>query len=105
MAKRIKISEARAKLPQLAQYLRRRPGEVVVIEHRDLDEQLVLTTESYLRYLRTTIRELQKNGAKTFTLAGSITTVLSDEELEMTLREDRSRQTERSKRKLRQVRS
>lgn len=103
MAKRIKISEARAKLPQLAQYLRRRPAEVVIIEHRDLDEQLVLTTESYVRYLRTTIRELQKNGGKPFKLAGSVTSELSDEQLEMTLRQDRSRQAEERKRKLRQV--
>jgi hypothetical protein len=105
MPRRIRISEARAKLPQLAQYLHRRPTEVVLIEHRDLEERLALTTESHIRLLRTMVKELKAAGGRPFKLAGSMTTDLSDEDLEAALRSDRRRQERRSERKLRKMRS
>jgi hypothetical protein len=104
MPKRIKISEARAKLPELARYLRRRPTEVVLIEHRDLDERLALTTERHIRLLQTMVKELKANGSSDFTLAGSITTDLTDDDLEEALQADRKQQERLSESKARRFR-
>lgn len=68
MARRLKISEARGKLPELAKFLSRHPDKTVVLEHRDLDERLVVTTERYLRYLETAVKELNKRSARRFRL-------------------------------------
>ena len=85
MTRRLKISEARGKLPQLAKYLARHPAEVVLVDHRDLDDRIALTTEGHLRYLEAAVRELKKQVARPFRLAGSISSDLSDEELEAAL--------------------
>jgi hypothetical protein len=85
MPRRINISEARARLPELARYVIDSPERVVMIEHRDLADTLVLTTESHLDYLHTVIRELRKQNGSEFRLAGSIQSDLSAEELEAEL--------------------
>lgn len=92
MARRIKISEARGKLPELAKYLVSHPDQVVWVEHRDLGERLALTTEAHIRYLETMVRELRKQVSRPFKLAGSITTDLDDRELEAALRETKEEQ-------------
>lgn len=78
----MKISEARARLPELAKRVVREAGAVEYIEHRDLPERLALTTESYIRFLETTVTELKRMRAEPFSLEGSITSTLSNEELE-----------------------
>src|SRR5688572_21991962 len=94
MRRRIGISEARGKLPELAKHLARNPTDVVLIEHRDLRERIAMTSEENLRYLETMADELRKQAAGSFRLAGSITSQLTDDELEAALarlREDAAR--------------
>ena len=80
MARSISISEARA--PELMKYLRRSPHQVVFIEHRDTSERLAIITESHLRYLESVTGAARRRGAASFKLLGSMTSVLSDEEIE-----------------------
>jgi hypothetical protein len=89
---RLKISEARGKLPELAKYLVRHPDQVVLVEQRDLGERIALVTEGRLRYLETLVEELRKQVSRPFQLAGSITSELSDAELESALQEMREEQ-------------
>ena len=102
MARSISISEARAQLPALAKYLRRSPNQVVFIEHRDMPERLALITEARLRYLESLVKAAAKRGNGTFELAGSMTSNLTDEELEEELsrikREDRERSATKTSR-------
>ena len=81
MPESLSISEARSRLPQIAQSLVREPGSVVYIEHRDMDERLAVTTESHLRYLETMVSQLKRRAAQPFTLAGSIQSELSPAQL------------------------
>lgn len=85
MARSISISEARARLPALAKYLRRSPDQVVFIEHRDIPERLALITEARLRYLESLVEAAARRGKGTFRLAGSMTSKLTDQELEAEL--------------------
>lgn len=105
MRRRINISEARGKLPELARFLSRHPDAVVLVEHRDLPERLALTTEGHLRYLEARVEELQKEASRPFRLAGSITSELSDEELEVRLQELRRKEAMLAERKLRELAS
>ncbi len=77
----IGISEARARLPELAGRVASRPGEVVVIENRRRGERVVLTAESYLRSLEEVVAEAQKQAGKAFELEGSIESDLDADEL------------------------
>ena len=86
MELRIPISEARARLPELAQRVMDAPGEKVIIEHRDRKERLVLTAESYVAMLEATVTELRSRMGGGFKLAGSLSTELSDAELTAALR-------------------
>ena len=85
---RLSISEARARLPELAQLVMATPGRAIIIEHRDFQERLVLTTESSIKALETAVKNAPKE-PPTFKLAGSITSDLTDEELDRALRETR----------------
>jgi hypothetical protein len=96
----LSISEARSRLPELAHRLAGSPGSVEYIAHRDLDEELALTTASHIRYLETTMEELRKKVARPFMLAGSIASGLSDEELEAALAANRDEQRALSEAKL-----
>jgi hypothetical protein len=97
----IKISQARSRLPELAKYLARHPDQVVLVEHRDLDERIALTTEGHLRYLETLVKELRKQVSRPFRLAGSITSALEEEELEVALKEVKAEQARLQKEKQR----
>jgi hypothetical protein len=79
---RISISEARARLPELAQRAMASPDAVIVIEHRDYSENLVLTTEGHLRMLEALMEKSTTKRNAPFKLAGSMTSDLTDEELE-----------------------
>lgn len=76
---RISISEARARLPELAQRAMAAPNGVIIIEHRYHNANLVLTTEAHYRMLEA---KAHKRNKGKFKLAGSISTDLSPEELE-----------------------
>jgi hypothetical protein len=85
MARPISISEARGKLPQIARLLKRSPHEVVLVEHRDMDDRLAIVSERHLRNLESIVKSLKDQHAKPFRLAGSIESKLSDRELEQAL--------------------
>lgn len=85
MSRSMSISEARARLPELARYLRRSPRQVVFIEHRDMDERLALVTESHLHYLESLVTAAERRRASSFKLAGSMKSDLPDEEIEEAL--------------------
>lgn len=101
MTRRISISEARGKLPELAKFLARHPDQVVLVEHRDLKERLALTTEAHLRYLETMVRELKRQTSRPFSLSGSLASELDDEALEAALQEMAGDQTRQREEKLR----
>ena len=92
MAKRFSISEARDKLPQIAKLLRRSPHEVVLVEHRDVDERLAIVSEQHLRDLESLVKTLKAKLTQPFQLAGSINSNLSDNELEDALKTMREEQ-------------
>jgi hypothetical protein len=82
MKRQISISEARARLPELAHRIAGSPGRVEYIAHRDLDEDIALTTRSHLRFLEDSLRELRSRSAGAFRLAESMSTDLSDTQVE-----------------------
>jgi hypothetical protein len=81
------ISEARARLPELVQYVTSRPDAVVRIENRRRGKRVVLTSEGYLRWLEAVVKESKKGDAQPFKLAGSIESDLTPDELEAALEE------------------
>lgn len=97
------ISEARARLPELARRIAGSPGRVEYIAHRDLDEDIAMTTRSHLRFLEDSLREIRSRTAPTFRLADSITTELSDAQVEEALASGRAEATTRGDRKLLQL--
>ena len=105
MRRLMKISEARGKLPEVARHLAKNPGEVVLVEHRDLDARIAMISEAHLRYLESTVTELRKRIRKPFQLAGSVTSRLGDEELESELQRMRVEQANSRERKLREIAS
>lgn len=73
MKKRLTVSEARAKLFDLVEYVTETPDSTVVIEHRDRKGRAVLVDESHYQYLEAMTRELKKQVPPTeFRLAGSL---------------------------------
>lgn len=93
MPRRINISEARARLPELAHYVASSPDRVVLIDHRDVDGPFALTTAAHLDYLNTLVDELRKRLGEPFRLAGSIESDLTADELEADL--DAAREEQR----------
>lgn len=96
----MKISEARGKLPEVARYLDRNPDEVVLIQHRDLDQRLALVTEAHLRGLETLIRELRQRLAEPFVLSGSLASGQADDGMDEALRALRTSQGREDDRRL-----
>lgn len=86
------ISEARARLPELARYVVARPGAVVVIENRRMEEAVALTSVRHLEALERQVRERSKEVGMGFVLKGSIETDLSDAELEAAFQRMRAEQ-------------
>jgi len=103
--RKLNISEARSRLPELARYLSQHPDAVVLVEHRDLPGPLALTTEEHVRYLENLVEELRRQVGQPFVLAGSMSTHLSDTDLEVALREMRDEQAEGVERRLRELTS
>ena len=85
MARKIGISEARARLPELARRVASAPGGVTYITHRDLDEDIAMTTRSHLRFLEDSLAELRARSSRGFRLAESMTSELDDATLEAAL--------------------
>ncbi len=100
MNRKLNISEARGRLPEIAKFLSSHPDQVILVEHRDLPETMALTTARHLRYLETVVEELRKQASRPFKLAGSITSRLSDEDLDNALAEGRKSQAELARRRL-----
>lgn len=85
MKEPISISEARARLPELVRRIAGSPGRVEYITHRDLDEDIAMTTRSHLRFLEDSLRALRGRAATDFRLADSMSTELTDAEIEAAL--------------------
>ncbi len=101
MERKLTISEARARLPELARKVVSEPGAVEYIAHRDLPDDLVLTSAKHLRSLEKTIEDLRKRMNMTpFKLAGSLATELDEDSLESVLASIRSEADEAARRKL-----
>lgn len=81
----VSISEARARLPELAQLVMAAPQNTVIIEHRDRKERVVLTAESYLRTLEAIVDNWKKQTADSFSLASSMSSELTDDQLQAAL--------------------
>jgi hypothetical protein len=78
----LSISEARARLPELAQRAMDSPEPRIYIRHRDRKERLVLTTESHIEMLEAMVMNLRKRlGRPSFRLEGSAATELSADDL------------------------
>ena len=103
MKRTTNISEARAKLPELAKRVVATPGAVEYIEHRDLPEHLALTTESYLRFLETTVAELRRLATRPFSLDGSVRSKRPGEEWEASLAAARAEHASRAASKAREI--
>lgn len=86
---RIPISKARSQLFQLTDLVRSGDDTVVVLEQRGGKDPVVLVREARLAYLEARAAEVDKRETKAFQLKGSITTTLSDEELEEVMRDIR----------------
>jgi hypothetical protein len=103
MRMKISISEARARLPELAQSVMDSPGRVIIIEHRDRKERVVLTAESYLRSLERKAAAMSEQEKPPFKLWGSMTSDLSDDELEAALAATRLEAAEAAAAKLKRI--
>jgi PHD/YefM family antitoxin component YafN of YafNO toxin-antitoxin module len=100
MKKRMTVSEARARLFDLVEYVTETPDAAVVIEHRSRKGRAVLVDESHYQYLEAMASELKKQ-AKPFRLAGSLRPVDGSEvDLVEIVEENRRKQAELSRKKL-----
>jgi hypothetical protein len=95
----LSISDARARLPELARRLAEDPEGVVFIEHRDRAERLAVITEKRLRYLESLVAGSIAREGGSFRLAGSMTSDLDDEELEGALKALKRDQEEQARTK------
>lgn len=100
MDKKLKISEARAKLFDLVDFVTGEEQGVVLIERRNNPERAALVSEEHLRYLYATIEGLESKQRSPFRLKGSMKLLVSPEELEAALGEGRREQAELAARKL-----
>jgi len=85
MSRPTSISEARARLPELARRVAGTPGRVEYISHRDLEDDVAMTTRSHLRFLEDSLRALRARTAGAFSLSGSMATEVGDAELDAAL--------------------
>lgn len=90
--RRVSISEARARLPELARHVVARPGTAVVIENQRMSEAVALTSERHLRFLEAQAMELRKQAGEAFVLKGSVATDLGADELAAALESLRAEQ-------------
>lgn len=104
MKKRMSVSEARATLYELVDYVTESPEAQVVIEHRNRKGRAILVDEARYRYLETTLSELQKREEKPFKLQGSMTLTVPEEEFDAWLEQNRAEQARLAYEKLRDLR-
>jgi len=103
MKKRMTVSEARAKLFDLVEYVTDTPDAAVVIEHRNRKERAVLVDESHFQYLEAVAREMRKQ-APPFRLEGSLQPLDGSEvDLVDVVERNRRRQADLSRRKLGEI--
>jgi PHD/YefM family antitoxin component YafN of YafNO toxin-antitoxin module len=101
MRKRMTVSEARAKLFDLVEYVTETPDAAVVIEHRDRRERAVLIDESHYQYLEALASRVRKEAeSQPFRLAGSIESDFTAEEIEEWIDQNRREQAELFRKKL-----
>jgi len=96
----VKISEARQRLFELVEQVTSGDEPVVYIEHRDREHRAALVSEAHLRYLEA--RAAAAGGAP-FTLAGSMTLLVGEEELEQAISADRAEQSRLAREKFRDL--
>jgi len=76
------MSKARSKLFALADLVRGSGDDLaVVLEQRGGGEGVALVREARLNYLEDAVKQLEKPAEKPFTLSGSLSSALDDEEL------------------------
>ena len=85
MPKHLNISEARARLTEMAHRIADSPGRVEYITHRDLEDDIAMTTRSHLRFLEDSRAQLRSRATDSFRLAESMSTECSEEEVEAAL--------------------
>lgn len=97
----VKISEARQRLFELVEQVTSGDEPVVYIEHRDRQHRAALVSEAHLRYLEA--RAAAATRSAPFKLAGSMTLLVSDEELEQAMSADRAEQSRLAREKFRDL--
>jgi len=103
MERNLGISEARARLTELAKRVAAAPGRVEYITHRDLGEDLALTTRAHIEYLEALVKELRGHRTGEFRLAGSVVVPEEARESEALLRDAAARQGEMVRAKLNEL--
>lgn len=88
MAKQVRmpLTKARSRLFELADLVRESDETTVVFEQRGRPEGVVLVREARLKYLEDRVGQMEKELDKPFTLAGSLSSPLEDEDLERALK-------------------
>ena len=92
------LTKARSRLFELADLVRASDETTVVFEQRGRAEGVVLVREARLKYLEDRVEQMEKELDKPFTVAGSLTSPLEDEELERVLKALRKAWTPSAKR-------
>ncbi|HEX2091489.1 MAG TPA: hypothetical protein VHG28_03765 [Longimicrobiaceae bacterium] len=78
------VSEARARLFDLVEYVTETPDAAVVIEHRDRRERAVLINESHYQYLEALASRVRKEAeSRPFRLAGSLASPDESEDVDL----------------------
>jgi PHD/YefM family antitoxin component YafN of YafNO toxin-antitoxin module len=99
--KRMTVSEARANLYDLVEYVTGTPDSSVVIERRSRKGRAVLVDEGHYRYLEAVAGEVRKEAeSRPFRLAGSMRSHLSEDELDDWLDRNRKEQAELARKKM-----
>lgn len=75
------MSKARARLFELADFVRHHDDAVVVLEQRGSGEGVALVREARLTYLEDRVAQVDNASEKPFRLAGSMSTDLNADEL------------------------
>jgi len=88
MTKRVRIplTKARSRLFELADLVRQAEDTAVIFEQRGRTEGVALVREARLKYLEDRVMQMEKQHDKPFTVAGSLTSSLEDDELEQVLK-------------------
>jgi hypothetical protein len=84
---RMPLTKARSRLFELANLVRQAADDTtVVFEQRGHSEGVALVREARLKYLEDRVMQMDKDLDKPFTLAGSLSSPLDDQDLEQVLK-------------------